>query len=124
MRELINVIERAMLLTNGERIQTSDLPLSISQHLSAIDAVPAAMASASPGDLDLPAELLEHPWNHVRRLVVDRVERAYIAGLLEKTRGRVGETARLAGMQPRSLFEKMRHHGLCKESFRSARDAS
>jgi len=30
----------------------------------------------------------------------------------------VGETARLAAINPRTLYEKMRRHGLKKESYR------
>jgi len=38
--------------------------------------------------------------------------------LLRQTAGRVGETARRAGIDPRSLYTKMRRHGLRKEDFR------
>ena len=33
-------------------------------------------------------------------------------------RGRIGETAKLAGISPRSLYEKMQQHGIRKETFR------
>ena len=38
--------------------------------------------------------------------------------LLRRTGGKIGETARLAGLQTRSLFEKMKRYGLRKEDFK------
>jgi DNA-binding NtrC family response regulator len=40
--------------------------------------------------------------------------------MLRATGGRVGQAARRAGMDPRSLFEKMRKHGLRKSAFHPA----
>lgn len=51
--------------------------------------------------------------------MVDDLERAYIERLLRQTRGRVRETAELAGLQPRNLYAKMRRLGIRKEKFRS-----
>ncbi len=45
-------------------------------------------------------------------------ERSYLMGLLHLNSGRVGKTAKKAGIQPRSLFDKMRRLGLRKEDFR------
>ena len=50
---------------------------------------------------------------------VRKAETAYLSLLLEETRGRIGETAKRAGILPRSLFEKMRRYGLKKEDYRS-----
>jgi DNA-binding NtrC family response regulator len=47
------------------------------------------------------------------------MELAYLNDLLERTGGRVGEAARQAGLDPRSLYAKMREHGLRKEDFRT-----
>jgi DNA-binding NtrC family response regulator len=61
---------------------------------------------------------VDKPWRAVRLQVLEDLERAYLARLLERTGGHVGKTARHAGMQPRSLFEKMKRYGLRKEDFR------
>ena len=66
----------------------------------------------------LPERLLERPWKEVRRETLALFERQYLTELLRLTGGRVGETARRAGMEPRSLHEKMKKHGLRKEDFR------
>ncbi len=47
-----------------------------------------------------------------------QVERQYLSLLLKKTRGRVDRTARLAGIHPRGLYNKMRQLGLRKEDFK------
>ena len=51
---------------------------------------------------------------------MESFERAYLSGLLKATGGRVGQTAKRAGIEPRSLYDKMKHHGLRKEDFHAA----
>ena len=109
VRELINIVERAMLLCDGDEITLDDLPASIS---GCLDPRPPV----SPGDV--PAEWLGRPLADVRREVVGTFERAYLAALLGETGGRVGEAARRAGIRPRSLYDKMKAHGLRKEDFK------
>ncbi|HUW55008.1 MAG TPA: sigma-54 dependent transcriptional regulator [Planctomycetota bacterium] len=117
VRELINVIERAMLLCEGEEITLRDLPVSISG--VGQGGVPGLVLHPGVETSDaIPQDWLEMPLSEVRRQVVDRFERAYLAGLLEATGGRIGETARRAGMRARSLYDKMKRHGLHKEDFR------
>jgi len=122
VRELINVIERAMLLCEGREITPADLPEAV-----------AGAASARPGAVspahvlaaeDLPAEVLQRPLQEVRQEILENVERAYLTALLRETGGRVGETARRAGIEPRSLYDKMKRHGLTKERFRPRRGRS
>jgi len=125
VRELFNVVERAMLLCGANTIERHDLHDTLGERpLRAPAGVPQAPRprrfSGAPWSLG--DEWLRRPWREVRKALLDRVERAYLAGLLERTDGRIGETARLAGMRPRSLFDKLRHHGLRKEDFRPARD--
>ena len=116
VRELINVVERAMLLCNDSTITTADLPQIISQHSSPEPVVAPLLQSGN--DAAFPEAWLDRPWRQVRRMVVDRMELAYLDGLLTRTRGRIGPTADLAGIQPRSLFEKMRRLGLHKEAYK------
>ena len=120
VRELINVVERAMLLALGDRITLADLPLGISQHGVPEPAVNPAFFEEMRQRHELPDELLDRPWREVRRDVVARVERAYLDGVLRRCGGRIGPTAAMAGMEPRSLFEKMRRHGLRKEEYKTA----
>ena len=116
VRELINVIERAVLLCSGTEISLGDLTESISG-LSAMACgeLPGVLAGAAP----FPRAWVERPLRDVRREAMAHVERAYLACLLTETGGRVAETARRAGIDPRSLYGKMRRYGLRKEEFRT-----
>jgi DNA-binding NtrC family response regulator len=71
--------------------------------------------------VDLPRELLQRPLQEIRQEIVENFERAYITALLQATDGRVGETAKRAGIEPRSLYDKMKQYGLRKEDFRGSR---
>ena len=52
-------------------------------------------------------------------MLLTEFELAYLDALLTDTKGRIGVTAERAGIQPRSLFEKMRRLGLRKEDYRA-----
>lgn len=49
---------------------------------------------------------------------LDRCERAYLVQVLEERRGRVLETARVAGINRRTLLRKMNKHRLDKSEYR------
>ncbi len=113
VRELINVMERAVLLASGPAITPFDLP-------DAIAATPGQAQPASDGSVPQ-AEVsvdLATPLHQATSELVERFERSYLLAALERSRGRVGETARLAGLDPRSLYAKMRRYGLRKELFK------
>jgi DNA-binding NtrC family response regulator len=136
VRELNNVIERAILLCDNAEITLDDLPESIAgtaEH----PALPGAALgkverTASPGTgpatrdsahrLRLPEQWLTKPLHEVREAFLSDLERQYIEGLLIATRGRIGEAAKRAGLQERSLYEKMKQFGLRKEDFRRSHD--
>lgn len=114
VRELINVIERAMLLCEGEQIRLADLPDTIRSPETA-----TASVSGRNETTGAPfAKHLEQPLSAARRDVLDDFERVYLSHHLQQCGGRVGDTAKRIGVEPRSLFNKMKHHGLRKEDFR------
>ncbi len=116
VRELINVVERALLLCDRRELSPKDLPETIRRGVKKTPAEPPFRLNQT---LDVvPDELLEKPISEARKEVVEQFERAYLTALLQTTGGRVGETARLAGIQPRSLYDKMKQLGLSKEEFR------
>lgn len=113
VRELINVIERAMLLCEGEQIRLIDLPDTIrSPHDAAANPVDEA-------DL-VGGTVFDKPLESARREMIERFERAYLTHHLKHCAGRVGDTAKRIGIEPRSLFDKMKRYGLRKEDFRNA----
>jgi len=120
VRELINLVERAMLLCDGDQITLGSLPAAVRALVSGQRTPPVSLPVPRTA-ADIPADWLDKPLEQVRGTVVAAVEQAYLTALLETTGGRVGETADRAGIQPRSLYEKMKRYGLRKETFRRRR---
>ena len=117
VRELINTVERAVLLANGPVIGIDDLPHRIAQ-LGRTGSGAAAGGGRPPVPGVTLDTLLEKPIRAARRQVIEAFERSYLDAQLRSTRGRIGETAGLAGINERSLFDLMRRHGLRKEEYR------
>jgi len=118
VRELINVIERAMLLCNNSKITLNDLPVAVSgKSVSTHDEILLLLTSEKAENF--PDEWLERPLHEIRKAVLEKLECTYLKGLLRLTNGRVGETAKRAGIQSRSLYDKMRKYNLQKEDFRA-----
>ncbi|HCY85567.1 MAG TPA: sigma-54-dependent Fis family transcriptional regulator [Desulfobacteraceae bacterium] len=111
IRELMNVIERAALLCRSREITLSDLP--------------GAFLQKGPTDTEL-TDFNPVTWEgkslaQVKEAVVSLVERRYLEMALEKSYGRVGEAARMAGIHPRGLYGKMKKFGLDKANFKQGR---
>jgi len=118
VRELINVIERSVLICPGERVTLADLPRAITSTPS--DAAgKAADEGSGPGGFAQLARWAQRPLGEARRACVDAFERAYLHQLLIEHGGRIGATARRAGINPRTLYDLMQKHGLRKETFKS-----
>ena len=66
--------------------------------------------------LDVPT-LRDHQ-EDVRQAVVSACEQSYFTEQLRRTGGAIDETARIAGINPRSLYDVLKRHGLKKEAFR------
>jgi DNA-binding NtrC family response regulator len=107
VRELINVLERAALLCDGPEITPADLPAAVTS---------GAPAGAAGSEWD---DLLDLTMGEARDELVERFEREYLERLLREANGGIGEAARRAGIDERTLYNKMRRYGLRKESFRS-----
>ena len=117
IRELINVVERSVLLCEGDQITLDDLPRTI---------VPAARHPGAFNKSSVLDELFEgdwqsRPWKDVRNAVVASCEQNYFEQQLRKTNGNVDETARRAQINPRSLYDLMKRHRMKKEDFRQPR---
>ena len=108
VRELQNVIERALLLADSEEIgpelvNIPSRPLPVMQETSCDRAF-------QPG-ITLKA---------YKSMQIQSAERQYLVQLLQYTGGRIGESARFAGLSPRALYNKMRIYGLRKEDYRKS----
>jgi len=116
VRELINVVERSVLLATGPVIEISDLPAAVTGAIDdplAADLRPRPVANVAPA-----ASWGDRPLFEAREAVLQGFHREYLSELLEATGGRVGETARRAGINVRTLYQLMRDCGLRKEDFR------
>ena len=121
VRELINVMERSVLLCDGKTIMIHDLPVELSSQRIK-DRGTQEPITASLHTMPLDTEWLSKSLKEFRTVNLARLEREYLAALLEQTRGRIDETARRAGIEPRSLHGKMKKYGLRKENFKRSRE--
>lgn len=112
IRELMNVIERGVLLCRSDTIDLEELPNFFRQPL------PPASMDAS-GLLPLPDNWEGMTLPQVKEKVMDWVETRYFEQVLKKTRGKIGEAARISGIHPRGLYAKMKRLGLDKAEFKS-----
>ena len=120
-RELINVIERAMLLCEGSQITLADLPPFLRKTGAQAGSEAVQDLGDAHAEAPFPSAWLERPLRQVRKGVIERFEKAYLIAQLRATGGRVGETARRSGLAPRSLHDKMKRYDLRKKDFRVER---
>ena len=118
VRELINVVERAVLLCEGPQITLDDLPRTI------VPETRRTQSKATTFDDLLDGDWHSRSWKDVRNAVVSSCERSYFTEQLSSTSGNLDETARRAGVNPRSLYDLMKRHGMKKEDFRRAQGGS
>ena len=111
IRELMNVIERAMLLCRNHEIGMTELPNVF--HGDAAD-----IGKFLPESLLETDGLLSRTLPDVQQEVMDQVERMYLECALSKTGGRVAQAAQIAGIHGRGLYNKMKRLGLRKEDFK------
>ena len=101
IRELENILERAIVKCQAELIEDVDLPAPpqrvVDRHHGSV--------TSSNGDFSLKQWLL-------------RSEREYLRSLLIKHKGAISSTAKEAKVDNKTLYRKMRRHGLHKESFK------
>ena len=86
-RELANIIERAVIVATGKKVEEEDLPASLSA------AVSAQQRKAKPQSLA-------------------QVEAAYISETLTATSGNKAEAARILGISRKNLYEKIARYEL------------
>jgi two-component system, NtrC family, response regulator AtoC len=100
VRELENILERAIVKCPGSSIIDVDLPV-VSHHSAAASSYIASNDRA----LTLKQWLLKS-------------EKEYLRGLLMKHEGSISATAVEAKVDNKTLYRKMKRHGLQKESFK------
>lgn len=111
IRELMNVIERAVLLCRSESISIENLPTAL--HYNGVRGGPAMALIQDYVESWETKTLAE-----VTQEVLDQVEKRYLEMVLTRTRGKIGETAEIAGIHPRGLYGKMKKLGIDKARFK------
>ncbi|MFH2036401.1 MAG: sigma-54 dependent transcriptional regulator, partial [Candidatus Zixiibacteriota bacterium] len=90
VRELENSIERAVLLSRGESIEITDLPSKIAERRQ-----PVAISDEPPGTPTL-----------------ESIEKAYIFYIMNQTKGKKTEAAKLLGINNSTLYRKLQRYEL------------
>ncbi|MGA9524298.1 MAG: sigma-54 dependent transcriptional regulator [Myxococcaceae bacterium] len=93
VRELENVIERAVVLTPNKEIDLEDLPASFRE------------VSQGSGEVEV-ASLSHLPYAEAKRLSMRAFERRYLSALLERHSNNISSAARAAGVD-RSNFRRL-----------------
>lgn len=102
VRELENLVERAVVLCDHTQLDVADLPFAvISSSLGT--ARSAALTHSEPDELD--------PANLSVKQATARLEQRLIAKALHKTRGNRTAAAKLLGLSHRALLYKLRDYG-------------
>ena len=114
VRELEHIMERAVILCRSQLVQSLDLDLG--------EAGPphteAAAAPANPAWPPPPTAGEEVDCSLPMHDYLARWEKRYLTALLQAHQGSIQETARAAGVNPKTLYIKMPRHGLSKRDFR------
>jgi len=94
VRELTHVIERAVILCAGERIEAEDI------HLSRLGSMGTVAEAAIPSSAVVPQ----------RQMSLDELEREYIIATLERTQGNKSQAALLLGIERSTLDRKLKRY--------------
>ena len=100
IRELQNVLEKAVVLAKSGVLDVADLDLDLVRTSSHVNF----------NDTDISPALPFAEW-------IRRQEREYLIQMLKKSGGRINLTAKSCGLDLRTIHRKMRLHGLDKKTF-------
>ncbi len=94
IRELQNVIERAMSLTDSHYIASLDLPDNVL------------------GGTDSVAYLKDMPFKQAKRKWLDSFEKKYFSDILKKSNGNISRAAKKAGIDRKTIYRIFKKHGM------------
>ena len=120
IRELENVIERAVVLAEGPAVTLADLPAEVLRPAPARrPARPAAVARSRPvpvavADPPRPPAAFEPKGGNGLDSEFEAYERSRLIDALEGAGGNISEAARLLRMPRSTFFSKLKKHGLAR----------
>lgn len=100
IRELRNVVERALALTRSSCIETMDLPVALQPQALDVRESSVDVARAS------------------REEALESAERRYLTALLREHHGNVSQAARQAGLSRQGMHKLLRKHGISAAGYR------
>jgi DNA-binding NtrC family response regulator len=106
VRELENVISRAVLLTSGDIIRPED-----------VDWLPDPA-----DDCLMPKDFMEMSYKDAKARVLERFNLEYISGLLHRNNSNVTRAAKECGLERQALQQVMRRYGIKSKAFQSDED--
>jgi len=101
VRELENIIQRALVLAEGDTIQINHLPNCLQQENT---------------ELEFPKELPN--FQNAKNQAVENFEREFIIQCLKQTNGNITQAAKLCGMHVKNFFEKMKKQEIDSNKFK------
>lgn len=107
IRELENLVERAYILEKTPLLTAESFPIEIFEQDS--------NSAVLPLNLGLPLA-------EARSRVLENFERQYLKEILLRTKGRINEAAKIAGIGPRQLNKLMNKYTLLKEEFKDSKE--
>lgn len=118
IRELLNVVERACSLADGERIELNDLP----DHISGLNsgfgfATPPRLLDDDELDIPDPRELSKKTFKDAKEQWLTSFESDYIATLLEKNKGNISHAAREADIDRKYFRKLMKKYDISADEF-------
>jgi DNA-binding NtrC family response regulator len=108
----MNVMERSVILSKGTSITLDQLPRNFSDNsqTSSVNILFDKISAPSSWDNKTMPEV-------TTELIAD-IEKLYIQMVLKKTKGRVGEASKIAGVHPRGFYGKMKEYNIKKEDYK------
>ena len=103
VRELEHVVEQMMVTTTGPTITAENVP----PHLSSTGEAPFSL-EFDPS----------RPLQEITDELTERIEKAYLVGVLERYNGRIAPTAEHCKLSRRSISEKLRRYGIDKADYK------
>ncbi len=110
VRELKNFIDRAVLLTRGDQVETRYLTPG-----SPEEQKPHAGTTAAAQPMVDTALDESIPFKDAKSRLVEEFEKAYWKRLLERTDGNVSKAARIAGVHRKSVEYILKKHGVTRQ---------
>lgn len=104
VRELANVIERAAVMSPGDRITSVELP--------------AQSLAGHPGESG--RFRTELPFKEGRQHVLAEYEKAYLTNCLRRYQGNIGKCAQSCGIDAKTFYRKLQEYGLDKRDFKKS----